>query len=295
MRVLLFGGSGYIGAAIRKKLYQDAIAPDSQSVYLADYRKVFDAVSIVRPDVVINAAGFTGRPNIDECERSPKRTIDCNTHGPLIVAEACDAYKARLVHLGSGCIYQQAASKPGAMAPDSYPFQEEDPPNFFGSMYSRSKIAADVLLGHMPKVLNLRLRMPFDGSWSDRNLLVKLSKYPRALDEPNSMTSLDTLLVAIGALVKQEAEGTFHVVDDGVSSLFQLAKLYQEIVDPKHRFQRLDLDSLGEVAKAGRSNCILSNAKLKRAIGPSKMVPFVQDRARQALETMAKTRYAENP
>lgn len=286
MRVLLFGGTGYIGSTLLRRLYPDAVAPSSKDISISDEPEVFRIMATVRPEVVINAAGFTGRPNIDECERHPDKTIQSNTIGPLVIAEACRQFKAYLVHLGSGCIFNDEGLYHGPY----HGYAEEDPPNFFGSLYSRSKIAADVLLSHMPNVLNLRLRMPFDGSWNERNLLVKLSKYPRALDVQNSMTSLDTLVDAIAELVDLRAEGTFHVVDDGTSSLFQLAKLYQEIVDPKHRFEHLELDSLGEVAKAGRSNCILSNAKLKSAVGQSKMVPSVLDRARVALEIMAKTR-----
>jgi dTDP-4-dehydrorhamnose reductase len=284
MKVLIFGGSGYLGSTIQRKLYPEAIAPTSSEVYISDDIAVSRAIAIVHPDLVINAAGFTGRPNIDECEHKPYRTIQCNTEGPIVIAEACRMFKCRLVHLGSGCIYQQN-DRPA-------PFTEEDPPNFFGSMYSRSKIAADGLLGHMPNVLNLRLRMPFDGSWNERNLLVKLSKYPRALDVPNSMTSLDTLLFSIEALVALGAEGTFHVVDDGTSSLFQLAELYQKIVDPNHRFERLELDSLDEVAKAGRSNCVLSNTKLKATIGSLHRWNGVEDAARYALHTMAGSKNA---
>jgi len=33
-------------------------------------------------------------------------------------------------------------------------------------------------------------------------------------------------------------------------------------VDPRHTFERLTLGELSQVAKAGRSNCVLTNEKL---------------------------------
>jgi len=42
-------------------------------------------------------------------------------------------------------------------------------------------------------------------------------------------------------------------------------EMYKEIVDPAHTFERLTLEDLPDVVKAGRSNCVLSTAKLEAA------------------------------
>ena len=41
-------------------------------------------------------------------------------------------------------------------------------------------------------------------------------------------------------------------------------ELYREIVDPAHAVERLTLDQLSDVVKAGRSNCRLSSSKIER-------------------------------
>ena len=40
---------------------------------------------------------------------------------------------------------------------------------------------------------------------------------------------------------------------------------YKALVDPGHSFEPLDVDRLGEVTAAGRSNCLLDTTKLRSA------------------------------
>jgi hypothetical protein len=48
-----------------------------------------------------------------------------------------------------------------------------------------------------------------------------------------------------------------------VISPYEVMTMYQEIVDPAHTFRRLAEEDLGEVARAGRSNCALDTTRLE--------------------------------
>src|SRR5262249_23640971 len=151
----------------------------------ADPAAVERALAEAGPDVVINCAGRTGRPNVDWCERHRAETLRSNVTGPLVLLGACLRPGAYLAQLGSGCLYSGDNGGTG--------FAEGDPPNFAGSYYSRTKAWAEQALREFP-VLILRPRMPFDGSGSPRCLLTKLAGYRRVLDAPNSLTHLPDLL-----------------------------------------------------------------------------------------------------
>ncbi|MDP6561693.1 MAG: sugar nucleotide-binding protein, partial [Candidatus Peribacteraceae bacterium] len=155
MKVVIFGSKGYMGQYFLT-LYPDAATP---SVDIADIRAVGEVLDSEKPDVVINCAGKTGRPNVDWCEDHKEETIHSNVVGPLVLVEECNKRNIYFVHLGTGCVYSGDCSTP---------FSETDAPNFFGSFYSRSKGLIDQLLNDFP-VLNIRLRMPFDGTSNDRN------------------------------------------------------------------------------------------------------------------------------
>ena len=251
MKVLLFGAHGYLGEHFRR-IYPDAVEGGAD---IADASAVAARLDAVKPDVIINCAGRTGRPNVDWCETHKEETVRSNVTGPLVLLDECAKRGIYWLHLSSGCVY---AGDNGGRG-----FTEEDPPNFSGSFYSRSKAWADQVLREFP-VLILRLRMPFDGSENPRNLITKLRGYARVLDEPNSLTYLPDFVDAAVALIGKRATGIYNVVNPGLSSPYAVMAKYREIVDPGHSFERLTAEQLGEVVAAGRSNCILSTEKLER-------------------------------
>lgn len=277
MNILLFGSTGYLGEQFLK-LYPGAATP---KIDIADRAAVIAVLEKEKPDIVINCAGKTGRPNVDWCETHKEETLRANVTGPLVLLEECLARKIYLVHMSSGCIYTGEKGDRGDRSDKG--FAEEDPPNFFGSFYSRTKAWSDQIMKDFP-VLNLRLRMPFDGSRSERNLIVKLTKYKKVLDTGNSLTYLPDFLQAANRLIDKRAIGTFNVVNDDVISPYRIMELYKEIVDPAHQFERLTLERLGDVVKADRSNCRLSTEKLK---GEGISLRSVEEAVREALRILA--------
>ena len=251
MKVLIFGGLGYFGKCF-KKVYPDAEIPD---VDISNPGDVAAALDTLKPDTVINCAGKTGRPNVDWCEDHKMETLLSNVTGPIVLLEAALKRNISLVHMSTGCIYEGDNGGRG--------FSEDDPPNFFGSFYSLSKGWSDQLLKNFP-ILQLRLRMPFDGTPHERNLITKLTKYSRILDAENSLTYLPDFLNAAKALIAKRALGTYNVTNPGVLSPYRIMELYREIVDPAHSFTKLTLAELPTAVRAGRSNCILSTEKLRK-------------------------------
>lgn len=270
-RVLILGARGYLGQYFRK-LYPEAVAPE---VDIIDPHAVAKALDTHGPEVVINCAGRTGRPNVDWCESHQPETFQVNVTGALVVMHACFERSAYLVHISSGCIYEGDNGGAG--------FGEDDPPNFTGSFYSRTKAWAESVIRDFP-VLTLRLRMPFDGTSSERNLIVKLSKYSRVLTTPNSLTHLPDFFRAAQALVERRATGVYNVVNEGAMSPHEVMQRYRRLVDLGHRFEPLSADQLPEVARAGRSNCLLNTAKLREA-GLS--LPPVEEAVEAALRQIA--------
>ena len=251
MKIVLFGGKGYLGQSFLSA-YPDAITP---SVDIADQEAVSKVLDDVKPDVVINAAGKTGRPNIDWCEDHRMETVRSNVTGPLVLLEECAKRSIYWVHMSSGCIFEGDNGGKG--------FAEEDEPNFMGSFYSRTKIWSDQILREFP-VLILRLRMPFDNTLHERSLITKLLKYRRVLDVQNSLTYLPDFLRVSQKLIEQRKTGIYHMVNPGPVSPYRIMQWYREMVDPAHEVERLTVAQLPQVTKAGRSNCVLSIRKVER-------------------------------
>jgi dTDP-4-dehydrorhamnose reductase len=90
----------------------------------------------------------------------------------------------------------------------------------------------------------------------------------------------------MSALIDRRATGVYNVVNPGAISPFEIMQMYREIVDPSLQFEPLEVSRLGEVTRAGRSNCLLSTAKLERE-GLS--MPPVREAVRTALEGLRST------
>lgn len=254
MKTLIFG-PGYVGHRLAAAL-EGAVLSKAD---VTDAAAIAAALREHRPDAVINAAGKTGRPNVDWCETHQTETYRANVVGPLTLAQVCGEHDTYLLHLGSGCIFYGPSPAPGG-------WREDDHANP-SAFYSRTKYAADLIVSRLPHVGIARLRMPIDNHPDDRNLITKLARYREVVDVENSVTVVDDLIHVVRELTTRRLPGVFHVTNPGLMRHRDLLALYRELVDPSHRYELIGEEELvrrGLAAKA-RSNCQLSSQRLADA------------------------------
>lgn len=253
MTTLVFG-AGFLGERLAQSLGGAVLA---RGVDIGDRADVLAALKAHKPASVVNAAGKTGRPNVDWCETHPLETMRSNVIGPIVLAEACAEVGAYLLHLGSGCIFYGPSPSPGGWREDDY----ANPSAF----YSRTKYAADLVLVRLPNVGIVRLRMPIDTEPGPRNLITKLAGYAQVVDVENSVTIVPDFVEVIAGLVERKATGVFHATNPGPVRHAQVLALYRELVDPSHRstlIREEELVARGLAVRA-RSNCILASTRLE--------------------------------
>jgi dTDP-4-dehydrorhamnose reductase len=254
MQALVILGAGALGHRLA------AAFPGSLllSTDITDPYALAEAFREHKPGVVINAAGKSGKPNVDWCETHKVATYASNVIGPLRLAEAAGAAGAYLVHIGSGCIFY------GPCPHHAGGWREDDPANP-SAFYSRTKYAADLVLSQLPATCVARIRMPIDHTPGPRNLITKLAKYREVIDVANSVTVVDDLVFALRRLIEIRAEGVFHVTNPGLMRHKELLVLYRELVDPSHTttfIKEEELVQLGLAQKA-RSNAELASPRLE--------------------------------
>ena len=255
-KILIFGRKGWLAKRFNEFFENSEIS----DVDITDLKAVRRELRKKGPDVVINAAGRTGRPNIDWCEEHRKETATSNIVGPLILSEACKERRIYWVHLGSGCIFQ-------GNGPNGKGFKEtnkSEPPSF----YAETKAWADeILKARNSSVLILRLRMPVDNRPHPRNLIDKLAGYGYVVDSQNSITVVPDFLEVTKQLMEKRRLGIYHVVNPGTISPAEIMKLYKKEVNPKRKkFIVISNEQLHgfTLVKARRSNCTLNTDKLQR-------------------------------
>ncbi len=255
MKVLVYG-NGWLGNALA-----DYFEGSVSKADILDSERVASELCDVRPEVVINAAGKCGKPNIDWCiasEENRRLTRYVNTFGPAILYHTVDAIGAYLkrnfqfVHLSSGCLWENAE--------DVDEQTKADPP----SWYSKTKAEGEQRLPGQ-SCLIIRARMPVSAEPHPRNLITKLATYDHVLDVQNSVTFVDDLCVAVEKLVRKNARGVYNVVNPGSLSAWDIMGLYCEFVDDMHCCAMSSMKELEEMGfiQDGRSNCTLNTDKLK--------------------------------
>ena len=213
--ILLLGATGYIGQAFAHELKQRGNNFTALSRKDVDYTNFEVLIKFLRehkPDFVINAAGYTGKPNVDACELDKAGTLQGNTLFPATVAHACAAAGVPWGHVSSGCIYAGAKiSEDGKIRTEKdltppalralleknpvtiHGFTETDVPNFSFrdlpcSFYSGTKALGEEAILGLGQSYVWRLRIPFDEFDNARNYLSKLQRYAKVYDNTNSVS-----------------------------------------------------------------------------------------------------------
>src|SRR5712664_2967144 len=114
--ILLLGATGYIGEAFARELERRKESFAVLSRKTVDYSRFEELLKYLcseKPEFVINAAGYTGKPNVDACETARADTLQGNTLLPQTIAQACAAADVPWGHVSSGCIFAGAKVNEG--------------------------------------------------------------------------------------------------------------------------------------------------------------------------------------
>lgn len=257
--ILVFGGNrGWIGQKIVTLLKELGHNPVCANSRLENRQHVMDEIERIKPDSIINTAGIIGNPNVDWCEDHKEETIRTNVIGTLNLVDIAYIYKLHVTNISTGCIYEYDKAHPMG---SGIGFTEEDPPNFDGSFYSRSKIKMESLLLEYSNVLNLRVKMPLSVEL-DKGFVGKIARYKKLVNVPNSLCVLDDLLPIAVDMTLKEVKGNFNFVNPGTLSHNQVMDLYIKYIDPNHTYENFTLEEQDKILKARRANAELSAEKL---------------------------------
>jgi UDP-glucose 4,6-dehydratase len=293
--ILLLGATGYIGEAFAKELLRrkaDFIPLSRQQVDYTRFDALLKFLQAKKPAFVINAAGYTGKPNVDACELHKADTLQGNTLFPQTVAQACAAAKIPWGHVSSGCIYSGAKviekgktrtekdftkAELRALVEKSrksiHGFTETDTPNFSFrdgpcSFYSGTKALGEEAIAGIGKSYIWRLRIPFDEFDNARNYLSKVQRYAKVYDNVNSVSHrADFVRACLDTWKLRAPFGIYNVTNPGFVTTKHVVELIEKYLKPARKFEfwASDEEFYKVAAKTPRSNCVMDVSKLLAA------------------------------
>jgi dTDP-4-dehydrorhamnose reductase len=290
--ILLLGATGYIGEAFARELKRrklDFIALTRKETDYSRFDVLLNYLKAKKPSFIINAAGYTGKPNVDAAELARADALAGNTLLPQTIAQACAVAGIPWGHVSSGCIYVGAKVQmdgrlqiePDLTRPDIHAivekhpdrihgFKETDTPNFSFrsppcSFYSGTKALGEEIIAGIGHSYVWRLRIPFDEFDNKRNYLSKLQRYPKVYDNVNSVSHRADFVKACVDLWEMRAPfGTYNITNPGFITARHVVALIQKYLKPKHDFEFWpnDAEFYKQAAKTPRSNCVMDVSKL---------------------------------
>lgn len=265
--IILLGGTGYVGGAFQRFFASRGIACRVLSRSTLDYTKSDPLIKVLqetKPEFVINAAGFTGKPNVDACEDQKLACLEGNVTFPGMIAGVCSELGIPWGQVSSGCIYTGRRK-------DGYGFTEEDVPNFDFrhnncSFYSGTKALGEEILKDYPEGYQWRLRIPFNEVDSPRNYLSKIMSYRTLLEVENSISQLDEFVRAcFECWEKRVPFGVYNVVNPGVVKTSEVVELIRRAgfcPEKEIRFFQDEAEFMEQAARTPRSSCVIDPTKI---------------------------------
>ena len=203
-----------------------------------------------KPRFLINAAGYTGKPNVDACELAKTDCLDGNSVLPGTIRQVCEDLKITWGHVSSGCIFSGRKSDGGGWTENDAPnFSFRSPPCSF---YSGSKALGEEVLEGAENCYIWRLRIPFNEERSPRNYLQKLLNYDTLLEAENSISHLDEFCQKCVESLENEVEpGIYNMTNSGSITTGQVTDWMVEegVTDKEFKFFETENDFMENAAK----------------------------------------------
>jgi dTDP-4-dehydrorhamnose reductase len=221
LRVLVTGGSGQVGTALRLSAPPDVevSAPASDTLDVTRIDQVERHIRAFRPDVVINAAAYTA---VDRAEDDRECAFEVNSQGARNVAQACAAIGCGLIHLSTDYVFD--GHKPNA-------YSEADPPHPI-NVYGASKLAGErAVLDLNADSLVLRVSWVFASSGSNfvRTMLSRADRPELRIvdDQHGSPCAADDIASALWSIARRwssaSPKGLFHFASSPVVTWYGFA------------------------------------------------------------------------
>ncbi|MFF4255764.1 dTDP-4-dehydrorhamnose reductase [Streptomyces sp. NPDC001663] len=224
MRWLVTGAGGMLGRDTVDELArrgEDVTGLDHTALDITRHEAIERAFTECRPELVVNCAAYTA---VDDAETDEDRALRINGDGPRLLARACAATGARLVHVSTDYVFAGDARTP-------YP---EDHPPAPRTAYGRTKLAGErAVLEELPEASAI-VRTAWLYGVHGRSFvrtMIDLESRRDTLDvvddqrgQPTWSADVAARLADLGPHLGRGACGVFHATSSGETTWYELAR-----------------------------------------------------------------------
>jgi dTDP-4-dehydrorhamnose reductase len=316
--ILVFGRNGQVGKALQvclKDLKTSTVFMGRTECDLANEDSIRQVLNYYQPQVIINAAAYT---KVDQAERDSELVFAINARAPELMAQyIAKVQSGLLIHYSADYVFGDNKFTPYSEIDTVGPLGQL---NVYGkcklsgelaikNIFSANKIGKEISDLDAPRYLILRTSWTYgDGENFVRKILnlASTQNYLSVVDDQvgvptdaNWLAQITLKLAFSGA-----HSGIYHVVPDGETSWYQVAKFAIEVAKFNGMNLTLQLKNLqsitslnyGSVAKRPY-NSRMSNQKLKMALlaaGLELKIPSWKNQVESYVKNYAQSTVSKN-
>jgi dTDP-4-dehydrorhamnose reductase/4-ketoreductase len=225
MKWLVTGAGGMLGRDTVDALTrrgEDVTGLDHARLDITSLKSVEEALAAHRPDLVVNCAAYTA---VDDAETDERTALRINGDGPRLLARACAATGARLLHVSTDYVFS------GDARTDPYP---ENHPTAPRTAYGRTKLAGEqAVLAELPGASAI-VRTAWLYGVHGRNFVRTMLGLESSRDtvdvvddqrgQPTWSADVAERLADLGPLIGPGLHGVFHATSAGEATWYDLAR-----------------------------------------------------------------------
>ncbi|MBT2416873.1 dTDP-4-dehydrorhamnose reductase [Streptomyces sp. ISL-22] len=224
MRWLVTGAGGMLGRDLVEELLargEQVTGLDHAALDITGPDAVHHVLAAHHPDVVVNCAAYTA---VDDAEKEEPRALRVNGDGPRLLARACAAHEARLIHVSTDYVFAGDARTP-------YP---EDHPPAPRTAYGRTKLAGERGVAAELPAASAVVRTAWLYGVHGRSFvrtMIELEARRDTVDvvhdqrgQPTWSADVAAHIADLGPRVGRDVTGVLHATNSGEATWYDLAR-----------------------------------------------------------------------
>lgn len=274
MKILITGAQGQVGSelvAITNQSDYEIVAASRSELDITNKKNVDAYVSLVKPDIVINAAAYTA---VDKAEEEKDSASAINSNGAENLAITCFKQNIPLLHISTDYVFDGSKNEA---------YNENEIVSPLG-VYGETKWQGEeAIRNHLPQHIILRVAWVFGATGN--NFVKTMIRLAKDRDElnivadqfggPTSAKSIAKTLVHLVDVYQKENTlewGTYHFCGQAKTSWYLFAKeIFKQakaskLIDKDVLVNAISTDEFPTLAKRPE-NSMLDCSKIKQTFG----------------------------
>lgn len=267
LKILITGANGQLGNEFRtlaeKHPEHEFIFLTRNELSIADAGNVRQVLEQHRPNWVVNCAAYTA---VDKAETEKDVAMAINAEAAGLLAEACAALNAKLIHISTDYVFDGSSAQP---------YREDaatGPINTYGITKLRGE---ELVLQKNPEAIIIRTSWVY--SFFGNNFvktMMRLMKERESInvvsDQVGSPTYAADLANAIMRIIEKNnagnAKGIFHYSNEGQISWYEFAQAIKELTGSKCTVNPIPSSAYPTPAKRPQYS-LLDKTRIRTAFG----------------------------